>query len=227
MHVPDGFISAGTAVVTGVVSAGGVAYALKRGAAALGERQVPLVGLAAAFVFAVQMVNFPVGLGTSGHLIGGVLAAVLLGPWMALVVLAAVLLVQAVGFADGGITALGTNILLMGLIAGSGGFYLFRALAWMLPRSRGGFLAATAVTAWASVVIASVVCSLLIGPGGVFGAGQLGTVLATMVGLHALIGIGEAAITTAVVAAVLATRPDLLATRDLLPPAPTPEVVPA
>ena len=208
MHIPDGFLDASTAVATSAVSAGAVAYSLRTASSRLDERQVPLVGLTAAFVFAVQMINFPVGLGTSGHLVGGALAAILLGPWMACLVLAVVLLVQAIGFADGGITALGANVLLMGVVAGVGGYWLFRGVSRVLPRTRGGFLTATAFTAWASVVLASAVCSVLISVGGPFGP----EVLPVMLGLHALIGVGEAAITTAVVGAVLAARPDLVAT---------------
>jgi cobalt/nickel transport system permease protein len=210
MHIPDGFVSPATAVVTGAVSAGAVGYALRSGREQLDDRQVPLVGVTAAFVFAVQMINFPIGLGTSGHLVGGTLAAILLGPWMACLVLAVVLLVQAIGFADGGITALGANIALMGVVAGIGGHYLYRALAALLPRTPGGFVAATAITAWLSVVVASIVCSLFITVGGVFGAGELAPVLVSMVGLHALIGTGEAVITVAAVSAVVATRPDLV-----------------
>lgn len=217
MHIPDGFLTDTTAVTTGVISAGTVGAAMRTGAQRLRERQVPLVGLTAAFIFAMQMINFPVGLGTSGHLIGGTLAAILLGPWMGCLVLAVVLLVQALGFADGGITALGANILLMGLIAGVGGYWLFRGLVAVLPRTRSGFLAATAITAWASVVIASAVATVLITYGGVFGAARAGAVFAAMVGLHALIGIGEAVITTAAVGAMLAARPDLMATADRLP----------
>lgn len=227
MHIPDGFLGPAVAVGTGVVAAGGVAAALRAGREQLDDRQVPLVGVTSAFVFAVQMLNFPVGLGTSGHLIGGALAAVLLGPWMATLVLAVVLLVQALAFADGGITALGANVTLMGLIAGTGGSYLFRALARAFPRTRGGFLAATGITAWLSVVVASAFCALFITVGGVFGAGELVTVLVSMVGLHALIGVGEAVITVGAVAAVLSTRPDLMANADLLPPQPRPRTVTA
>lgn len=217
MHVPDGFLSAATAAATGAVSLGGLAYGLNVSQQRLDDRQVPLVGVTAAFVFAVQMINFPVGLGTSGHLVGGALAAVLLGPGVAALVLTVVLAVQALVFADGGITALGANVLLMGLIAGAGGGALFRALARALPRTRAGFLTATGITAWLSVVVASVVCTVLITYGGVFGAAEFPRVLAAMVGLHALIGIGEAAITVAAVSAVLAGRPDLVANADLLP----------
>lgn len=211
MHIPDGFINAPTAVVTGMVSAGGVAYALRTARMRLSERQVPLIGLTAAFVFAVQMINFPIGLGTSGHLIGGALAAILLGPWMATLVLAVVLIVQALGFADGGITALGANVSLMGLTAGIGGYLLFRVLMGFLPRTRRGFLTATAVTSWASVVAASGLASVYLVLNGFPSA-----TLPVMLGLHALIGIGEAAITTAVVSAVLSSRPDLVATAHLL-----------
>lgn len=217
MHIPDGFVNGVTAVSTGVVSAGAVGYSLRAARAGLDDRQIPLVGVTSAFVFATQMINFPVLPGISGHLVGGALAAILLGPWMACLVLAVVLLVQAIGFADGGITALGANIALMGLVAGAGGHHLFRALASALPRTRAGLLTATAITAWLSVVIASVVCTVFITVGGPFGAADLVPVLATMAGIHALIGIGEAAITVAAVSAVLATRPDLMVNADLLP----------
>jgi len=212
MHIPDGFIDAPTAVATGVVAAGTVAYALKESRLRLEDRQVPMVALTGAFIFAVQMLNFPVGLGTSGHLIGGTLAAILLGPWVAALVLSIVLLVQGLLFADGGITALGANITLMGLVAGTGGYYLFRALAAALPSSRAGFLSATAITSWTSVVAASALAAAFLLLNG-FPAATFGV----MVGLHALIGIGEAVITTIVVGAVMAARPDVMATRGLLP----------
>lgn len=214
MHIPDGFINLPTAAATGALSAGGVAYALRTAKSTLDERRVPIVALSAAFIFAVQMLNFPVGLGTSGHLLGGALAAILLGPWLACVVLAVVLAVQALFFADGGITALGANISLMSLVAGVGGYWLFRALTALLPRGRRGFLVATAVTSWTSVVAASAVAAVYL-----LLRGFPGEVFAVMIGLHALIGVGEAAITTTVVSAVLASRPDLVATADLLPAA--------
>lgn len=217
MHIPDGFMDPATAVATGVVAIVVVAVALRVAKDRLDDRQVPLVGVTAAFVFAVQMINFPVGLGTTGHLIGGALAAILLGPWTATLVLAVVLLVQALGFGDGGITALGANITLMGVFAGFVGGYLYRALAHALPRSRGGYLTAVGIASWVSVVGASALCSLFITFGGIFGASEAVPVFATMIGLHALIGIGEAVITVAAVSAVLATRPDLIEDHDLLP----------
>lgn len=215
MHIPDGFITAQTAVATGAASAGAVGYALAAAKRTLQDRQIPLVGVTAAFVFAVQMLNFPVGVGVSGHLLGGALAAILLGPWMAALVLAVVLFVQAVGFADGGFTALGANISLMSLAAGIGGYVVFRALTAVLPRTRGTFLAATAVTAWVSVVAAAALCSAYlvlrlpdIPAAAIYGA---------MLGVHALIGVGEATITVAVVGAVIASRPDLVYSADRLP----------
>lgn len=222
MHIPDGFLAAPTAVATGVVGAGAVAYSLKTARERFDERQIPLVGVTAAFVFAVQMVNFPVGLGTSGHLLGGALAAILLGPWLGGLVVAVVLMVQAIGFADGGITALGANIT-WGYLASVGGYGVFRGLAALLPRTRGSFLVAAFVTAWLTVTVASAWVALLVSAGGPFGPEVFGV----MIGLHALIGIGEGFITAGVVAGVLATRPDLLATARLLPDPPRESVMPA
>lgn len=216
MHIPDGFINASTAAATSVASAGGVAYALREAKRRLADRQIPIVGVTAAFVFAVQMINFPVLPGVSGHLLGGALAAILLGPWMGALVLATVLLVQAIGFADGGITALGANISLMSLVAAVGGYFLFRGLTAVLPRTRRSYAAATAITSWATVVAASAVASLYISYGGFAGAEQASLVLPVMIGVHALIGIGEAFITTVVVMAVVSARPDLVATADRL-----------
>lgn len=218
MHIPDGFINLPTAAATGAAAAGGVTYALRDAKRRLADRQVPLVGVTAAFVFAVQMLNFPVLPGVSGHLLGGALAAILLGPWMGCLVLATVLLVQAIGFADGGVTALGANISLMGFVAAVGGHYLFRGLTAVLPVGRRSFMAATAITAWASVVAASAVAAVYITYGGFAGPSALSTVLPVMLGVHAAIGIGEAFITTVVVMAVVTSRPDLVANGDRLRP---------
>ena len=223
MHIPDGFLNLPAAAATSAAAVGGIGYSLRTARERLSDRQIPLVGVTAAFIFAVQMINFPVLPGVSGHLLGGALAAILLGPWLGALVLATVLLVQAIGFADGGITALGANIMLMSMVGSVVGYYLFRALTRVLPRGPRGFAVATAVTAWATVVLASAVASLLITVGGFAGGDQLGTVLPVMLGVHALIGVGEAFITTAVVMAVARTRPDLVATADRLS-APAPPV---
>ncbi len=209
MHVPDGFLDAPTSVATGLVAAGTVALALRGARRELDERTAPLAGLTAAFVFAVQMMNFPVGAGTSGHLIGGALTAVLVGPWTAVLCMTVVLVVQAVLFADGGLTALGTNITLMGLVAVALGYGVSRLLVRLLPRTRTGVLAGAGVGAFLSVPAAALAFVGLFAVGGVADV-SLGAVAATMGGIHLLIGLGEAAITVAVLSAVLTVRPDLV-----------------
>jgi len=209
VHVPDGFLDAPTSVATAAVAAGGVALALRGARRELDERTAPLAGLSAAFVFAVQMVNFPVGAGTSGHLMGGVLAAVLVGPWTAVLCMTVVLMVQALLFADGGLTALGTNVTLLGLVAIAVGWAVFRLLTAVLPTTRGGVLAAAGTAAFVSVPVAALAFVGLFAVGGVADV-AVGTVAAAMGGVHVLIGLGEAAITVAVVGAVLAVRPDLV-----------------
>ncbi len=209
MHVPDGFLDAPTSLATGALAAGTVALALRGAHRELDERTAPLAGLTAAFVFAVQMLNFPVGAGTSGHLIGGVLTAVLVGPWTAVLCMTVVLMVQAVMFADGGLTALGTNVGLMGVVAVGVGYGVFRLLARLLPGTRTGVLTAAGVAAFLSVPAAAVAFVALFAVGGVADV-PLGAVLAAMGGVHLLIGIGEAVITVAVLTAVLSVRPDLV-----------------
>jgi cobalamin biosynthesis protein CbiM len=209
VHVPDGYLDAATTVGTAAVAAAGVALALRGARRELDERTAPMAGLTAAFVFAVQMMNFPVAFGTSGHLIGGALTAVLVGPWTAVLCMTVVLLVQALVFADGGLTALGTNVTLMGLVAVAVGYGVFRLLHAVLPRTRTGVLASAGVGAFLSVPAAALVFVLLFAMGGVADV-PVGSVLAAMVGVHLLIGLGEAAITVAVLGAVLAVRPDLV-----------------
>ncbi|MFW6092298.1 MAG: energy-coupling factor ABC transporter permease, partial [Actinomycetota bacterium] len=176
-----------------------------------------LAGLTAAFVFAAQMINFPVGVGTSGHLMGGALAAVLVGPWTAVLVMSVVLLVQALLFADGGLTALGTNITLIGLVTVAVGWFVARALLAVLPRRPASVVPAATAGALLSVPAAAAVFVLLYTVGGAASL-PLGTLTATMVGWHTLIGAGEAIITGLTVSAVVAVRPDLVfAARDLRP----------
>lgn len=216
MHIPDGLLNPSTAVATGAVGAGLVAIALYKSRDALDDRQIPLVGVTAAFVFAAQMVTFPIAGGTSAHLLGGVLAGILLGPWLGALVETVVYLVQAIGFADGGITALGANVIMMGFLPAVGGYYFFRLVTGRLPRTRRTFLAMTAVTAWLSIVLAALLAAVFVVTGGPLPV----QAYPIMVGVHMLVGIGEALITTAVVGALIRTRPDLMATRDLLPAAP-------
>ncbi|MEU9607693.1 energy-coupling factor ABC transporter permease [Streptomyces sp. NPDC048057] len=228
MHVPDGFINAPASAASAVVAAGVVAISLRgarrelSGAGAAtdlgGDRTAPLAGLVAAFVFAAQMLNFPVAAGTSGHLMGGALAAVLVGPATGVLCITVVLLLQGVLFADGGLTALGVNVTVMGAVAVGTAYVLFRGLLAVLPRRRGSVTAATCVAAFASVPASAAAFTLLYAVGGTTDV-PIDTVLTAMVGVHVLIGIGEAAITALTVGAVLAVRPDLVyGARALLAP---------
>jgi cobalt/nickel transport system permease protein len=208
MHVPDGFLDAPTSIATGAVAAAGVAVALRGARRELDDRTAPMAGLVATFVFAGQMMNFPVGAGTSGHLIGGALAAVLVGPYTAVLCLSVVLMVQALFMADGGITALGTNITLMAIVAVAVGWLVFRAAQAVLPKRTSMVAPAAAAGALVSVPVAATVFTLLFAVGGQAPV-DTATVLTAMVGWHTVIGLGEAVITGLVVAAVVAARPDL------------------
>lgn len=207
MHIPDGFLSAPVAATTAVLAAAGLGLALRRATAGLSPRRVPLLGVGAAFIFAAQMLNFPVLGGTSGHLLGGALAAVLLGPSGAAIALAAVLVVQCLLFADGGITALGANIFNMALVAP-----LVAAAVYAPARQRAvprwAAIAAAMAGAWLSTVAAALACA---GQLAWSGLAPWGIVAPAMGGIHALIGIGEAAITGLVVWSLARLRPELLA----------------
>ncbi len=209
MHVPDGFLDVPTSAATAVVAATAVGVALRRARAELDDRTAPMAGLVAAFVFAGQMVNFPVGAGTSGHLIGGALAAVLVGPWTAMLCLSVVLLVQALFMADGGVTALGTNITLMGVVGCFVGYAVFLLARRVLPRRIGSVAPAAAVGALVSVPVAAGAFTLLFALGGTAPI-DVSAVLTAMLTWHLVIGVGEAAITALVISAVVAVRPDLV-----------------
>ncbi|MGD0484898.1 MAG: energy-coupling factor ABC transporter permease [Gemmatimonadales bacterium] len=207
MHIPDGFLDAQTAVAAGVLSAAGLGVALRRVRRSLPARRVPLIGLAAAFVFAAQMLNFPVAGGTSGHLIGAVLAAVLLGGSASVLVMSAVLILQCFLFADGGLTALGANLFNMALVAPLVGYGVYRLVRRLAGGGLRGTLLATGFAAWCSTVAAAVACA---GELAVSGTVAWRVALPAMAGVHMLIGLGEALITTLVVAAVARARPELL-----------------
>jgi cobalt/nickel transport system permease protein len=222
VHIPDGFVDAETSAGAAAVAVVGVGVCLRRSAQELEERGAPLAGLVAAFVFAVQMLNFPVASGTSGHLLGGVLAAVLVGPYVGALCVTTVLLVQALVFADGGLSALGLNVLNMALVTSFGGYLVFRAVRTLLPARPGSVVVASGVAAGLAVVLASLAFVVEYALGGTGGA-SVTTVAAAMVGVHGLIGIGEGVITALTVSAVLATRPDLVhGARDLVRPAVVP-----
>ena len=209
MHVPDGFLDAPTSVATGAVAAAGVALALRKAREELDDRTAPMAGLVATFVFAAQMVNFPVGLGTSGHLLGGALAAVLVGPWTGLLAVSVVVAVQALLLADGGITALGTNVTLISLVGVVVGWLVFRGLQAVLPKRLALVPVLAAFGAFVSVPAAAMVFVGLYAVGGTAPVPLDGLAVA-MLGWHSVIGIGEAVITGLVVGSVVAVRPDLV-----------------
>lgn len=220
MHIPDGFLSREVALGTYAASGLGVGMALRKLQHALDERMVPVIGMMAAFIFAAQMLNFPVAAGTSGHFMGCALAVFVLGPAGGLLVMTLVLVLQCLLAGDGGLTALGANVFNMGVVGCLVSSIFAIGARWTARGRRAPFLAASAVAAFLSIVLASACCSVELA---LSGTAQLWVTLAAMVGVHALIGVAEAAITVAALSALLSARPDLVATwpqpdADLLQP---------
>lgn len=217
MHIPDGFLDAPTSIGTGLLAVGATALSLRQARRELGDTGPVLAGLVACFIFAVQMVNFPVGAGTSGHLLGGALAAVLVGPWTGVLVMTTVLMVQALVFADGGLTALGANVTVMGVVGVVVGSLVVRGVLAVLPRRPASVVPAAALGGLLSVPAAALAFVVLYAVGGTAPI-PLGTLTTAMLGWHLVIGVGEAVITAAVVSAVVASRPDLVhVARHLVP----------
>ena len=206
MHIPDGFLTANTWVPAWIISIGGIGYCIRKVGQLLKDRVIPLMGVMSAFIFAAQMLNFPVAGGTSGHLLGGVLAVVLVGPYAGAVVIAIVLIVQCLVFQDGGLTALGANIFNMSIIGSMGGYLIYNLVRKAIGNNKGIIIGA-AIAAWLSVVVASCACAVELA---ISGTSPLKVALPAMALVHMLIGAGEAAITYLVVAFVLKVRPDLI-----------------
>lgn len=204
LHIPDGFLSLLVSVICWVITALTVGVAIAKTNKSLGERQIPLMGVMAAFIFAAQMINFPVAGGTSGHLLGGALAATILGPWAGMLVMTAVIVVQALLFQDGGLLVMGANILNMGIVTAAIGYGLYRSVS---GGSRLAKLVVTGFASWLSVMAGALLTSLQLW---LSGTSQLELVIPAMLGVHALIGVGEALITVFALGFVLQTRPDLL-----------------
>lgn len=217
MHVPDGFIDAPVSIGAGVLAAAGIAVCLRGARRELDDRTAPMAGLVAAFVFAVQMLNFPVAVGTSGHLLGGALAAILVGPYTGALCVAIVLFVQSLLFADGGLTALGVNVVDMSLITAVVGYLVFRGLVRLLPYGKRSAVVSAFVAAFVSVPVSALGFVGFYALGGTTDV-ALGTVVTAMVGIHVLIAVGEAVITALTVGSIMAVRPDLVAgVRDRAP----------
>lgn len=204
LHIPDGFLSLAISLFFWAITAIIVGVAISKTNKSLGEKQIPLMGVMAAFIFAAQMLNFPVAGGTSGHFLGGALAAIVLGPWAAILVMTAVIAVQGLLFQDGGLLAMGANIFNMGILTAVIGYGLYRAAA---GRSKGVRYAAAGVAAWIAVLASALATSLQLW---LSGTSQLQIVLPAMLSVHALIGFGETLITVAALAFIEQTRPDLL-----------------
>ena len=211
MHIPDGFVSSGTAAATWLASAGSVGYAVRRVNLELSERQVPLMGVTAAFIFAAQMMNFTVIGGTSGHLLGGALAAILLGPWAGMLVLTSVLAVQALLFQDGGLLALGANVFNMAVVGVLVGWVVSTTLRRILGGRTWSMMVSGFAAAWLSVFVASLLAAVELA---VSGTSPWMVAIPAMGLVHALIGVGEGLITVGVLAFLQAARPDLLALRQ-------------
>ncbi len=211
MHAPDGFLSLPVAAFMWALTLVAIAVSVKKTNETFDERAIPLMGVTAAFIFAAQMFNFQVIGGTSGHLLGGVLAAVLLGPWAGTLVMVAVVAVQGLVFQDGGLVVMGANIFNMGIVGTMGGYAIYRALCALLGGEQRARIPAAGIAAWLSVVLGSTAMALELG---ISGTTDLVVALTAMVGIHVLIGIGEALVTMAALAFVQVTRPDLLGLRD-------------
>lgn len=207
LHIPDGFLSPAVSILGWALAIAAIAYALRQTRGQLGEKQIPLMGVLAAFIFAAQAINFPVAGGTSGHLLGGTLAAIILGPWAAVLIMTSVIAVQALVFQDGGLIVLGFNIINMGVITAFTGHLVYQWLKKVMGENRNSVLVAGAVGAWISVMIGAVAAAMELA---VSGTSPLGVALPAMAGVHMLIGIGEALITVGALTFIYATRRDLL-----------------
>lgn len=208
MHLPDGILDAKTALLSTGAAAAGIGIALRQARTAIEPRQVPLLGLSAAFVFAAQMLNFPVAGGTSGHLIGGALTGILLGPAAGIIVMTCVLVIQCLLFADGGLLALGSNVFNMALVSVFGGYLVFRSVRRLMGADdRRAMVAAAAFAGWISTVLSALCCA---GQLALSGAAPWNLVFPAMINVHMIIGIGEGLATALVVLAILKTRPELV-----------------
>lgn len=209
MHIPDGFIDLPVSGAAAVVSGAAITVALRKSRGSMEQEIAPMAGLTAVFIFAVQMLNFPVAAGTSGHLLGGALAAILVGPWVALLAMTVVLALQAFIFADGGLSAIGLNILNMGVLTVLVGWIVFKLVLKILPKKNSSVVTASAIAAFISVPVSALgfVFEYAIGGSGII---DLDKVLGAMLSVHVLIGIGEAVISALTIGAVLATRSDLV-----------------
>jgi cobalt/nickel transport system permease protein len=207
MHIPDGFLSVLVSIFLWIISIAMIAVALRKVRNELGDREVPLMGVLAAAIFAGQMLNFSVTGGTSGHLLGAAIATILLGPWAAILVMTSVVSIQALLFQDGGILALGANIFNMGVVGVFVSYAVFKWAQMAFGRFKWGLIASGFIAAWTSIFIASLACAIELA---LSGTSPANIAIPAMAGIHALIGIGEGLITVGALTFLFATRKDLL-----------------
>ncbi|SNY41335.1 energy-coupling factor ABC transporter permease [Paractinoplanes atraurantiacus] len=209
MHIANGIVNGPVSAIFAVFAVVALAFCVRKARADLDDRLAPMAGLVAAFIFAVQMLNFQVLPGVSGHLLGGTLAVILVGPWVGALCVSTVLIVQCLLFADGGLTAIGLNITNMALLGTAAGYLLVVVLLRFLPKTPAGLAATALIASIISVVIASQGFVLEYALGGTTEL-SLPWVSGTMAGVHLLIGIGEGVIAATTVATVARVRPDLV-----------------
>ncbi|KJS17722.1 MAG: cobalamin biosynthesis protein CbiM [Peptococcaceae bacterium BRH_c4b] len=195
MHIPDGFLDAKTWISAAVLSAGAIGYSVKKSREELDDKQVPKLGIMAAFIFAAQMINFPIAGGTSGHLLGSAMATILLGPWNACLVISTVLFIQCLAFQDGGLTALGGNIFNMAVVGVITALIIYKMLSKIF-KSSGGRNVSIFLASWLSVFVASLMATVELS---ISGTVPFAVAFPAMAGWHTLIGIGEGLITVVVV----------------------------
>jgi cobalt/nickel transport system permease protein len=214
LHIPDGFLSTPIAIVGWVLALVFIGAALRQTKHQLGERQIPMMGVLAAFIFAAQAINFPIAGGTTGHLLGGTLAAIVMGPWAATLIMTAVIAIQGLLFQDGGLLVMGWNILNMGVFTAFVGYAIYSVVTQILGQKRGVRLTGAFLGAWASVVIGAIATAVELAASG---TSPLNLAFPAMAGVHALIGIGEGIITVGAVSFLLMARPEILEQAEVAP----------
>lgn len=214
LHIPDGFLTPLVALIGWALATTFIMLAVRRTRSQLGERQIPMMGILAAFVFAAQAINFPVAAGSSGHLVGGALAAVVMGPWAATLIMTAVIAVQGLLFQDGGLLVMGWNILNMGVFAAFTGYAAYSLVLRMARKSRSGRLAGVFAAGWVSVEVGAIATALELG---VSGTSPVGLAVPAMAGVHALIGLGEGLISMGAIGFLAVARPELLEAGEIAP----------
>ncbi len=214
LHIPDGFLTIPIAILGWAIALVMIGFALRQTSRQLGERQIPMMGVLAAFIFAAQAINFPVAAGTSGHLLGGALAAIVMGPWAATLIMTAVIAIQGLLFQDGGLVVMGWNILNMGVFTAFTGYAVYSFATRMLGQKRGVRLGGAFVGAWVSVVVGAIATAFELSASG---TSPLNLAFPAMAGVHALIGIGEGMITVGSVSFLLMSRPEILQQAEIAP----------